>query len=55
MAVAALAGGSLFTSCTGRVWESVIDGTRTFTLSLLNPQTLVDSLVGTAETAAESP
>ena len=42
--IAALAGGSLFTSCTGRIWASVIDGTRNYTLNLFDPQRILDLL-----------
>lgn len=53
--IAALAGGSLFTSCTGRVWASVIDGTRNYTLSLLDPQIFLDLFLDDTTDPASTP
>lgn len=42
--IAVLAGGSLFTSCVGRVWSSVIDGSKDYVYSLMDPAAIAEML-----------
>ena len=49
MIVAALSGGSLFTSCLGRVRTAAVDGSKSFFFSVLN-QTSTDIVSNLANT-----
>lgn len=42
--VAMMAGGSLFTSCQTRIRDSVVGGSRSFVLSLLDPAAILAQL-----------
>jgi len=48
-----LTGGTLFTNCQARIRESVIDGSKNYLSSLLDPTSILEALLADSDNTSE--